>query len=147
MSRRCRMRVGRASRSAVLSGAFVLAILSAAGAARAEAPAAEAPVAEPAKPPAAAAFEKLKTLAGEWRGKSGQGAATSLAYQVTSGGTAVLETFAFVKSGMSMTTVYYLDGDRLMLTHYCVSNNQPRMRAEPTAAEPDVLRFDFVDAT
>jgi hypothetical protein len=48
---------------------------------------------------------------------------------------------------MSMYTIYHVDGENLMLTHYCVSNNQPRMRAELPAKEPNVLRFSFVDAT
>ena len=45
-----------------------------------------------------------------------------------------------------MITMFNLDGDRLLLTHYCGAGNQPRMRA---SASPDgkTVTFDFVDAT
>jgi hypothetical protein len=46
-----------------------------------------------------------------------------------------------------MVTVYYPDGDRLMMTHYCSLHNQPRMRADAPAADGRKLLFDFVDAT
>jgi len=43
------------------------------------------------------------------------------------GGTAVLERFTHPGSGgpQTMLTVYHLDGDDLLLTHYCVAGNQP----------------------
>lgn len=106
-----------------------------------------------AEPGAAASFARLKSLAGEWKGESGKGKKVRLTYQVIAGGTAVLETFGWEGSDADMTTVYHLDGDTLMLTHYCVSNNQPRMRAaRPTGAaagtaDANVLQFDFVDGT
>jgi hypothetical protein len=38
-----------------------------------------------------------------------------------------------------MVTVYHADGDDLVLTHYCMEGNQPRMRAKgPTGS-----RFEF----
>ncbi|MDR4471533.1 MAG: hypothetical protein MRJ92_02410 [Nitrospira sp.] len=45
-----------------------------------------------------------------------------------SGGTTLTETLTPPDSP-PMTTMYYSDGDQLMLTHYCSLNNQPRMRA------------------
>jgi hypothetical protein len=105
--------------------------------------------AEPTVQGAAASFARLKSLAGEWKGESGKGKKVRLTYQVIAGGTAVLETFRWEGSDADMTTVYHLDGDTLMLTHYCVSNNQPRMRAASPAAAADanVLQFDFIDGT
>lgn len=96
--------------------------------------------------PSAASFEKIKSLAGEWRGVSGKGKKVRLSYETIAGGTAVLETFGWEGSEQTMSTVYHLDGDRLVLTHYCVSNNQPRMQAQ-AGGEPGVLRFEFLDAT
>jgi hypothetical protein len=45
-----------------------------------------------------------------------------------------------------MVTIYHCDGDQLMLTHYCMLNNQPRMRAQVPAGEVKQLTFSFVDA-
>ncbi|MEE8366950.1 MAG: hypothetical protein V3S30_01400, partial [Thermoanaerobaculia bacterium] len=45
------------------------------------------------------------------------------------------------------STMYHLDGDRLMLTHYCMAKNQPRMKADLTSSDLNTLRFSFLDAT
>ena len=46
-----------------------------------------------------------------------------------------------------MMTVYHPDGSRLVMTHYCSSGNQPRMRAEGLSAEGKKLAFAYVDVT
>lgn len=101
-----------------------------------------------AAPDARAAFESLKGLEGEWHGTTRRGNAATLRYQVIAGGHSVLEEFreTMGEREISMHTVYHLDGEELMLTHYCISNNQPRMRAD-LAGLPDLLRFEFMDAT
>jgi hypothetical protein len=38
-----------------------------------------------------------------------------------------------------MVTVYHADGGDLVLTHYCMAGNQPRMRAK----NPTGSRFEF----
>ncbi len=45
-----------------------------------------------------------------------------------------------------MVTLYHPDGERLMMTHYCLANNQPRMRAAAAGSEPKKISFAFVDA-
>ena len=52
----------------------------------------------------------------------------------------------FPGSEHEMVTVYHQDGDDLLLTHYCSARNQPRMKCNGEA-EPNLLRFEFVDAT
>jgi hypothetical protein len=47
----------------------------------------------------------------------------------------------------AMETVYYLDGNRLLLTHYCMAHNQPRMQAESFDSSTGELKFAFLDAT
>ncbi len=94
---------------------------------------------------AAAGFEKLKSLAGEWQGQGPHGL-TKVSYQVVSGGTAVMETMV-PEHEPSMVTLYHRDGDRFMMTHYCSSGNQPRMRAEATGGEFKSLNFTFIDIT
>lgn len=92
------------------------------------------------------AFEKIKTLAGEWQGAGTDGKMRTVTYQLLSGGTAVMETLTPADEP-SMVTVYYVDGDRLMMTHFCSAGNQPRMRAEVAAGESKELKFEFLDAT
>lgn len=94
---------------------------------------------------AAVAFAKLKTLAGEWEANTSMGK-SRLTYEVISGGNAVVEHESIEKEG-DMLTVYHLDGDRLLLTHYCVAGNQPRMEAKAFDAQSGELRFQFLDAT
>ena len=107
--------------------------------------AADAPAAFTAK----AAFEKLKTLAGEWRGKASHGDApldTTVVYRVVGAGSAVTETL-FPGTPHEMLTVYHLDGDRLVLTHYCAAGNQPRMTLDLKASSPTLLVFEFSGGT
>lgn len=93
--------------------------------------------------PAKEGLETLKALEGEWidlDGVFGTKGAVAVTYKVTSGGHTVVETFP-VNSGQDMVTVYHLDGNDLVLTHYCSSGNQPRMRSE--GLDGGALIFDF----
>jgi hypothetical protein len=94
---------------------------------------------------AAPGFEKLKSLVGEWQGTSPEGPVT-VTYQLVSGGHSVMETIA-PGTDKNMVTVYHLNGDKLMMTHYCAVGNQPRMSATVPAGEVKNLNFTFVDAT
>src|SRR5215470_4974278 len=87
---------------------------------------------------ATAAFARLKTLSGEWEATTSMGK-THLSYQVISGGNAVVERESNEKTP-EMLTVYYLDGDRLLLTHYCMAGNQPRMEARAFDPQTGELR-------
>lgn len=87
------------------------------------------------------AFAKLKTLAGNWEATSARGKVTST-YEVISKGSAVVE-HTRVPDEDEMITVYHLDGNQLVLTHYCTAGNQPHMQAEPYDAASNRLAFDF----
>ena len=89
-------------------------------------------------------FEQLKTLAGSWEGNlDGQPLHVSL--RVTSMGNALLHEMKGAGPDDPIT-LFHLDGDRLLLTHYCDAGNQPRMLA---TISPDgkTIVFNFVDAT
>jgi hypothetical protein len=95
-----------------------------------------------------AQFEHIKGLEGEWSGRAVHGPAeiqrVDVNYKVTAGGSAVLETL-FPNTDHEMMTVYHMDGDHLVLTHYCVMGNQPHMVALPykmPASGPLVIGFD-----
>jgi hypothetical protein len=100
------------------------------------------PPATAADRPAAAALESFKALAGEWLaaedGEMSRKGDLVARYAVTASGTAVVET-VFPGSPHEMVTVYHADGPDLVLTHYCMEGNQPRMRAKA----PKGTRFDF----
>ena len=93
-------------------------------------------------PPASAGFEALKGLAGTWEGTAdhdGQATPAAVSYKVTAGGTTVIET-TFEGTEHEMVTVYRMDGDRLVMTHYCMVNNQPTMAVEDAS---DAQRLHF----
>jgi len=91
----------------------------------------------PAKSPA---FEKIKALAGEWVLADKPNDPAFCTYRVVSGGSAVME--ELMPAGeSSMITMYHLDGDALVLTHYCGLGNQPRMKAKP--ASGNKIEFEF----
>jgi len=89
-------------------------------------------------------FATLKSLAGTWQGKASDGHSVQVSYRVTANGSALMSEIQGMHD--DMITMFHLDGDRLLLTHYCAAGNQPRMVA---TASPDgkVITFDFLDAT
>jgi len=91
-------------------------------------------------------FDKIKSLTGNWEGKASDGNPVHINYKLVSGGTAVMESI-LPSSEAQMVTMYYLDGDHLMMTHYCMANNQPRMRADASTSTTSGIKFTFVDAT
>jgi len=101
-----------------------------------------------AKTDAAAMFDRLKGLEGEWESQSKEMGKVRASYRVVGGGSALEEHFTGEKvPGGEMITIYHLDGNRLLLTHYCAAQNQPRMvakRIDPAKGEVD---FVFLDAT
>jgi hypothetical protein len=94
---------------------------------------------------AAEAFSRLKTLAGDWEATTQMGHA-HLNIELIAGGTSIVERETGEKMP-EMMTVYYVDGDRLLLTHYCMAGNQPRMQARSFNPESGELEFQFLDAT
>ena len=90
-------------------------------------------------------FEQLKPLIGEWQGEAG-GKPVQVSYQLVSGGTALLERLTMAGE-TEMITLYTPDGDRLAVTHYCSSGNQPHMRTGPVASSATEFSFSFVSAT
>ena len=61
------------------------------------------------------------------------------------GGSAVVER-EFPGSPQEMISVYHFDGNKVMLNHYCMLGNQPRLRVR-MGDEKDTLLFKFVSAT
>jgi hypothetical protein len=90
------------------------------------------------------AFDKLKSLAGTWEGKDTKGGSVEDTYHLTAGGTAVMGENKMGRE--DMLSLFYVDGDRLLMTHFCPSGNQPRMQAT-ISADLKSISFDFLDIT
>jgi len=88
-------------------------------------------------------FEKLKTLSGSWQGTGMEGKPVQVSFRVTSNGSAIMSE---IQGPEDMVTMFHLDGDRLLMTHYCATGNQPRMvgRMSP---DGKAVTFDFLDVT
>ncbi len=93
----------------------------------------------------AEALEKLKSLVGHWETDKTNMNRATLDLEMTSGGTAVLEKFHMIDDGkpVEMITLYYLDGEDMKLTHYCMAGNQPTMRGT-YAPDSRTLKFELV---
>ena len=95
-------------------------------------------------------LDRFKALVGTWemtgmQDEHGPGGPATVTYKITAGGNAVLET-VFAGSEHEMVTLYYVEGDGLALTHYCMLGNQPQMKAMPKAGD-NKIAFEFVKAT
>ena len=96
----------------------------------------------------AAAFEQMKSLVGHWETNNSAMGKATLDMELTSAGSALLERVRAEDNGkqVEMITLYYIDGDQLKLTHYCMAGNQPTMVATYTP-ETKSLKFDFASIT
>jgi hypothetical protein len=98
------------------------------------------------KPPATSpGFESLKKLAGEWSGPGPDGKTATTRFRVSAGGSIVHETL-FPGTPEEMVTVYHMDGKDLVLTHYCMLGNQPRLKADDPSDAKN-LSFKSVGGT
>ena len=109
------------------------------------------------RPVAQQSFDKLKTLAGTWKGALTTDPAQPdlpsvgwVSLRVTSRGNAIVHEMKQPGTPDDPAkkddpiTMLYLDGDRLLLTHYCDAGNRPRMVAR-NAPDGKTVEFDFVD--
>ena len=93
--------------------------------------------------PGSPEFERMKTMVGTWTGKTdmGQGPIDmTVQYRLLAGGS-VLEEKVFSGTPNEMTTMYYDQGGKLALTHYCMLGNRPGMLLK--SSDPKSLKFDF----
>ena len=97
--------------------------------------------------PARLAFERFKKLEGAWKGRSTKGWEETVNYKTIAQGTVVVGTSFDAHPNETMMTMIHLDGERLMLTHYCVAKNQPRLIATSFAEDGKTITFTFLDGT
>lgn len=90
-------------------------------------------------------FDKLKALQGSWEGTM-DGKPMTVSMRVTSMGTALMHEMSGGGRADDPITMFNLDKERLLLTHYCDAGNQPRM-VGTISPDGKSISFDFVDAT
>jgi hypothetical protein len=106
-------------------------------------------------------FDKMKNLAGNWQGpvttqpkiaEMGEGTLTEVTLRVESRGNSLVhEMKAANKADDWMrndhpVTMFYVDNDKLTLTHYCDAGNRPRMVAR-SSPDGKTVEFDFLDVS
>ena len=97
-------------------------------------------------------FDQLKTLAGSWQGHITtvpqaadiEGKLAQVSLRVTSMGNAIVHEATGDGRPDDPITMLYLDGDRLLLTHYCDAGNRPRMVGK-MSPDGKTVEFEFLD--
>jgi len=90
-------------------------------------------------------LDQLKALAGTWDQIDEKGnLIPGSVFAVSSAGSVVRE-IMWGGQQHEMTNVYHMDGDSIVMTHYCAAGNQPRLRC--TTAKPGELDFKLDEIT
>lgn len=102
-------------------------------------------------------FDQLTTLTGTWQGvPEGEGErAADVAemrgevvhkFEVSAVGTVVMETMN-PNTDEEMVNMYHVDGEDLVLTHYCSGGNQPSLRLDREESTAGTWVFNFSGGT
>jgi|SRR5579871_3049840 hypothetical protein len=98
-------------------------------------------------------FDKLKSFAGTWdavlsgTGPEFDGKTMHITLRVTSTGNAVMhEMTGLAGRPDNPITMFYVEGNQLMLTHYCDAGNRPRMTGK-LSPDGKSVEFEFVDVS
>jgi len=86
-------------------------------------------------------FDRLKTLAGSIEGKPAQ-----VSLRVTSMGHTLMHEATGAGRPDDPITMFVVEGDRLLLTHYCDGDNRPRMVGK-LSPDGKTVEFEFLDVT
>jgi hypothetical protein len=103
-------------------------------------------------------FDAMKTLAGVWQGQvkvtppmpEMDGKAMRVSLRVTSRGNTIVHEMKAAGTPDDPAryddpiTMFYLDSDRLLLTHYCDAGNRPRMTGK-LSPDGKTIEFGFLD--
>jgi len=99
-------------------------------------------------------FDKMKTLAGSWEGKVTtvpqqpdiDGKPMKVVLRVTSMGHTLMHEATGADRPDDPITMFVVDGDRLLLTHYCDADNRPRMVGK-MSPDGKTVEFEFLDVS
>jgi len=99
-------------------------------------------------------FDRLKTLAGSWQGRVTsippqadiEGKPAQVSLRVTSMGHTLMHEATGAGRPDDPITMFVVEGDRLLLTHYCDGDNRPRMVGK-LSPDGKTVEFEFLDVT
>ena len=104
---------------------------------------------------AASAMAFLTTTNGDWvagasgaqheHGAAAAGSRAVVSVKTKAAGSAVVHTYAQGTPG-EMETVFHMDGDQLLLTHYCALQNAPVLKFVKSN-KPGEIKFEFAGGT
>jgi hypothetical protein len=91
------------------------------------------------------AFEKLNSLSGSWQGTI-MGIPIKFTIRAASGGTAILQEGVTTKGPTPdhEITMFYIEGDRLLATHYCDAGNRVKLKGK-ISPDGKSVEFSFLD--
>ncbi len=94
---------------------------------------------------AVTAFENLSSLVGIWKRKDSDGADFKIEFELTANNSVLVERW-IRKDKTHSLTIYHLDKESLLATHYCPQGNQPRLKMQ-SSVDDTRMGFEFMDAT
>lgn len=89
------------------------------------------------------AFDQLKALAGHWETANPAGKKVEVSYEVISNGSVLMERI-HPSGEPDMISMYSLEADRILVTHYCSMGNQPIMQTAAAPAANGKLDFTLL---
>jgi len=91
------------------------------------------------------AFDEMKSLVGVWQKEGVEKPKLLVSFELTANSSVLVETWLH-KGKKHSFTMYHLDNENLMATHYCPQGNQPRLKLTNNSTINN-LSFNFLDAT
>ena len=103
-------------------------------------------MASPYAPPKILSPSEQFALIRSWEGRwdVAETSALRIVFKTTARGSAIVERWE-TAAGLHSMTVYHMDGEALVATHYCPQGNQPRL--ESRDARGGEIHFAFRDVT
>ncbi|WP_271078312.1 hypothetical protein [Aurantiacibacter sp. MUD61] len=87
-------------------------------------------------------FARIASWEGRWN--VAETDALEIVFESTARGSTIIERWE-TDAGLHSITIYHLDGNRIIATHYCPQGNQPRLASLP--GDSDQIAFAFTDIT
>ncbi len=90
-------------------------------------------------------FSQLKSLVGVWKKEGGTNSKFYIDFELTANETVLIETW-YRNNKKHSLTLYHLNGNDLIATHYCPQGNQPRLQLSMDSTSNNIS-FQFLDIT